>query len=350
MMRGLRMHGVGVRALAARQHFALPGDPPADVDVEVIDVPPELPGWGSRLAHLRRPLGGLGLGEFAERVREEAKAADVLHLEEVHVAWCSEGVATPSVVHLHYLVRRDRPLGVPWRREFRQVLEFGFAERAAMRRHRWLIASSPIVAAELRARSPHAQVQLVPLCLDPADYSTAPLDGPPLAGIIGTAAWPTTAAAIRRLVEEIWPTVHRHVPEARLLVAGLGTESLGLAGAGVEVLGQVPSAAEFLQGLSLLLYPITRGSGVKVKVLESIAVGLPVVTTRLGAEGIEAGDGVIVEESAEALVAAAVSILRDQEERRQRGVAARAAFEARYSPLPATEPLADLYRRLAETQ
>jgi glycosyltransferase involved in cell wall biosynthesis len=85
-------------------------------------------------------------------------------------------------------------------------------------------------------------------------------------------------------------------------------------------------------------------------VLESIAVGLPVVTTRLGAEGIEAGDGVIVEESAEALVAAAVSILRDQEERRQRGVAARAAFEARYSPLPATEPLADLYRRLAETQ
>src|SRR5262249_9106396 len=143
-----------------------------------------------------------------------------------------------------------------------------------------------------------------------------------------TAAWPTTAASMRRLVEEVWPEVRRHAPDSRLLVAGLGTEALGLTGDGVDVVGEVPSASRFLRGLSLLLYPIERGSGVKVKVLESIAAGVPVVTTRLGAEGIEAGDGVIVEESAGALAAAAVSILRDEAERRQRGEAARAAFEA----------------------
>jgi glycosyltransferase involved in cell wall biosynthesis len=340
------MHGVAVAALAARQHFALPGDPPADLDVEVVDVPPESPGWRPRAATLRRPLGELARGEFAQRVRERATGVDVLHLEEVHTAWCSEHVATPSLVHLHYLARRDQALGSPWRREFRKVIELARAERAAQGRHRWLIASSPLVAQELRLRNPRAHVELVPLCLDPEDYPIASLEGPPVAGIIGTAAWPTTAAAMQRLVEQVWPFVYARVPDSRLVVAGLGTESLGLSGPGVEVVGSVTSAGAFLRDLSLLLYPIARGSGVKVKTLESLAVGVPVVTTPFGAEGIDGGDGVVVAQESEELAAAAVSILRDQAERRQRGAAARAAFEARYTPFPATQPLADLYRRM----
>jgi len=131
------------------------------------------------------------------------------------------------------------------------------------------------------------------------------------------------------------------------VIAGRGTEKLaGNAGEGVDVLGEVDSAVDFLRSLSLLLYPIQRGSGIKVKTLEALAVGLPVVTTPLGAEGIEAGDGMVVAESEESLVAAAAEILGDPGERRQRGLAARSAFEQRYAPGPATEPLAALYRRM----
>jgi glycosyltransferase involved in cell wall biosynthesis len=105
-------------------------------------------------------------------------------------------------------------------------------------------------------------------------------------------------------------------------------------------------AGEFLRGLSLLLYPLERGSGMKVKVLEAIASGLPVVTTPAGAEGIEAGEGVVVESEPERLAAAAATILRDESERRERGAAARAAFERAYTPGPATAPIADLYNRM----
>jgi len=188
----------------------------------------------------------------------------------------------------------------------------------------------------------------VPFCLEPADYPPASLEGPPVAGIVGTAGWPPTANALDRLLRDVWPKVHTAVPEARLLVAGRGTDVFaGSAGASVEVLGEVPSAVDFLRGLSLLLYPVARGSGVKVKVLEAIAVGLPVVTTPEGTEGIDGADGVVVEHETNRLVAAAVSILGDAEERRQRGAAARAAFLRRYAPEPATEPLAALYERIA---
>ncbi len=348
LLRGLLAHGVEVRALAARQHFAVPGEPPDDLPVEVVPVEPEPPGWRAQARRVRRPYGHLARGEFAARVREAAREADVLHFEETETAWCDLGVSTPSLVHIHYLVRRDRPLGRPWQKRFRDVLEFRLGERAAVRRHRYLVASSPSIAAALRAEAPRADVVHAPLSLDPRHYTPASLDGPPTVGIIGTAAWEPTAKAMRRLVADVWPLIRSRAPEARLLVAGRGVDALALAREpGVELLGEVPSAADFLRGLSVLVYPLERGSGMKVKVLEAIASGVPVVTTPLGAEGIEAEGGVVVEADDHAIAAAAAELLSGERLRRRAGEAGRAAFERRYVPEVATRPLVELYARMA---
>jgi glycosyltransferase involved in cell wall biosynthesis len=348
MARGLKAHGIHVELLAARQEFAAAGHPPDDVPVEVVDVPPDLPSWRARLGRLRRPAGHIARTAFGSVVIERAQTADVLQLEEVDTAWCSEHIRLPSVLRLHYLVRWDRSLGAPWERSFRHVLEFELAERTAIRRHDNFVTSSPRVASELRRRKPSAQVEIVPPCLDPHAYPVATPAGPPVAGLVGTASWPPTRNAIERLLRDVWPAVRRRLPGARLLIAGRGTrEFVADVDDGVEVLGEVPSAVEFLRRLSVLLYPLDRGSGIKVKTLESIAVGVPVVTTPLGAEGIDGGDGIVVAEGTDALADAAVAILRDPGERRERAAAARHAFERRYAPEPATEPLAELYRRIA---
>jgi glycosyltransferase involved in cell wall biosynthesis len=134
------------------------------------------------------------------------------------------------------------------------------------------------------------------------------------------------------------------VPEARLAVAGRGTEALGLNELDrVDFAGEVPMSSEFLSQLSVLLFPLERGSGMKVKVLEALACGVPVVTTPAGAEGIAPTEGVVVCASDEELADAAVRILADERERLERGRAARRIFTERYSPLPATAPIVDLY-------
>jgi glycosyltransferase involved in cell wall biosynthesis len=329
LLRGLLDHGIDVRAIAARRAFSVRGDVPADLPVEVVDVEP--PGaFRARLQRLTRPLGEL-TGPFSERVRAMAADADLVHLEETETVWCDEGISKPSLVHLHYLARLDRGFGAPWSKRFREVLDATRAERAAVRRHRHVVASSPVVAQALKG-----EVVVAPLSLDPALYQQAPLDGPPTAGLIGTAAWPPTAAALRTLLEDVWPRVQA---DAQLVIAGRGTERFG-------GMGEVESSRELFQRFSLLLFPLLRGSGMKVKTLEAMASGVPVVTTTAGAEGIEPSDGVIVETEPDRLAAAATELLTDEAARRERGAAARADFERRYSPLPATKPLVDLYHRM----
>jgi glycosyltransferase involved in cell wall biosynthesis len=348
LLRGLRGHELDVVALAARHpsQSAFP-DPSPEDRVEVVRVPASAE-WRSRLGRFARPRGQLSRGPFAARLREAALDCDVLHLEEVDTAWCDRGVDRPSVVHMQYFARLDAPWGLPWSPRFRFNVEATAAEFAAARRHRHLIANSARMADEFRRIAPRAEVVVVPLTLDPADYEQALLDGPPVAGVIGTATWASTGLATRRLVEHVWPRVRRESRDATLRVAGRRMADLVTSspGEGVEVVGEVDSASAFLRGLSLLLFPVDRGSGMKVKVLEALASGVPVVTTPVGAEGFEGVEGVVVESTEEGLVRAAVELLRDGAARRELGEQGRQAFLRRFAPLPATEPAVELYRRM----
>jgi glycosyltransferase involved in cell wall biosynthesis len=325
LIRGLRAHGVEVRTIAAGQYFA--GSPPTDLDVEVVAVTD------------RRPKA------FAERLQDAAREADVVHFEQVDTSALGKRISGASLVHVHHRVRLDQPLGPPWRNDFRWIVKRALIERSALRRHRFLLASSPVVEATLIADAPRAQVALAPLALDGDLYPRVPLDGPPTAGIIGTAHWVPTREAMTRLIERVWPRVRGRIPEARLLVAGRGTDTLP-GGTGIEILGEVPSTVEFLRLLTLLVFPLSRGSGVKVKTLEAIASGLPVVTTSAGAEGIAASEGVVVEQRDDALAAAAAAVLLDRAEARRRSEAARATFNARHTPTLAAAPVVALYRRM----
>lgn len=352
LIRGLLEHGVEVRALAARRPFSLRVDPPADLPVEMVQAPRNERTWQRRIDRLARPGGELLRTPLATRVREASAWADVVHLEETATAWCDDRVTKPSLVHVHFLMRLDRSYRLPLSRralfESLFIAESAAAERHAINSHRYLVASSPRVAAALARRAPRADVVIAPLSLDPTHYVQAPLDGPPTAGIVGTANWPPTAAAMTYAIERVWPAVLARVPDARLVVAGRGSEELPSARgqANVDVLGEIPSAAELFAKLSVLLYPVPRGSGMKVKVLEALAAGVPVVTSPSGAEGIDAGAGIVVATTIESFIESTAAILTDERERLERGRAAREAFDRRYAPGVTTRPLVDLYRRM----
>src|SRR4051812_33385821 len=143
LLRGLAANDVAVTAVAARESWASAGTPPDGLPVTVVELPAPEHTLAARLEALARPIGTLGRGAFAEALQAAASEADVLHLDEIATGRCFvPGV--PTVLHLHYAARIDRPLVAPWKPELRELVEFARAERAALRRHRHIVVSSPV--------------------------------------------------------------------------------------------------------------------------------------------------------------------------------------------------------------
>lgn len=161
----------------------------------------------------------------------------------------------------------------------------------------------------------------------------------PVVGMLADWSWPPNRRAAR-LLFDAWPVVRRTVSGARLLLAGRGELSLGAA-AGVEVIGAVPAAADLLSRIAVFAFPCPPTSGPKMKVLDALAHGVPVVTTTAGVEGItDIGSGAEVADES-AFADALVRLLLDPQRRAEMGRAARQAILSAHAPAVAAQARAD---------
>lgn len=133
---------------------------------------------------------------------------------------------------------------------------------------------------------------------------------------VGNFKWLPNKDAAKFLVTDIWPKIHQRLPKAQLWIVGRNPtrEILDLSNQeNVTVSGQVDDIREVFQKASVLLAPIRNGRGTKYKVLEAMASQVPVVTTKLGIEGIAAVNqaSVMIAESAEDLANKTIQVLID---------------------------------------
>lgn len=131
---------------------------------------------------------------------------------------------------------------------------------------------------------------------------------------IGTAAHPSTAAALKAALDDIFPRVLKKAPDARLHIAGTGMETMVKnPGPNVEVSGFVPDILDAYHGARVLLAPVYDCAGVRTKILEAMASGVPVVTTPMGNQGINARHGIeaLIGKSSSALASNVLMLLRD---------------------------------------
>jgi glycosyltransferase involved in cell wall biosynthesis len=171
----------------------------------------------------------------------------------------------------------------------------------------------------------------------------------PVAGMIADWRWAPNRPALEHLLRG-WPYVRAGLPDARLVLAGNGSDLLGTAlPDGVDLLGPVPKIAEFWEQVGLLAFPAVATSGPKVKVLEALAFGVPVVTTEWGVEGLApaARRSVVVTTLAE-FARVCLDVLADPDRRAALGVAGRQAVLDEHAPAPAAKAraavLADAFR------
>lgn len=307
-----------------------------------------------KAASLRRPFSELfrsrELRATLDRVL--ARGYDVLHIEHLFNAWL--GLDRPrSVTYVHCLEVVDWELrqGLSFRE--RQVLfQMRRATQTLLQRTTRLIVMTPRLATEV-ARWRPAGAEVVPMGLDPSLYAPLLPTADRVVGLIGSMHWWPSRSAAERLLD-LWPRIHAQVPDAELLIGGWNADRyLGarFPMAGARLLSRINEPSSFFGQIGTLVYPTPRGSGMKVKVLEALAFGIPVVTNSEGAEGIEGGNvvGVVLATSDEDFVDRTVTLLRDGQLRGQLGRAGRRYVEEQHDPAVTVDRLMDAYRRLGLT-
>ncbi|MCP4574207.1 MAG: glycosyltransferase family 4 protein [bacterium] len=196
----------------------------------------------------------------------------------------------------------------------------------------------------------------VPLGMD--TEAIVPVWEPPATGpgeylFVGSFQHGPNRRAAELLVHRIWPAVANRLPGATLLLAGRGSRrfldgtNVDSAAVHVRALGFVDDLTELFLRCRLFLAPLPEGGGIKIKILEAMARGIPVVTTPVGAEGIAtSGDDVIViaEPDTAAFADAVVAAAADPDACRKRAARARSHLEAHYSWESITGRLAEIYQ------
>jgi glycosyltransferase involved in cell wall biosynthesis len=175
----------------------------------------------------------------------------------------------------------------------------------------------------------------VPIAYDSPTEALSPIEAP-VAALVANWDWPPNLMALRSLLEA-WPDVRELVPGATLLLGGRHFDRTGIGTLpGVESVGAVERSVDILARASVLAFPCPASSAPKMKVLEALGLGLPVVTTPAGIEGVAVapGEGVVVSPPS-GFAHALATTLADVERRAAMAAAGRRAVLNRHSPRPA---------------
>ena len=357
-----------VRAFALSDpERAYEGEWPGDVEAEVVPQPPR------RVRRAFAAAASLAAGgayserlyrseELERRVNEAAskEPARWVVAHSYHVAPAALAAGRPVWIDFHNL---DSEI---WRRTAETAGSSGVRGFARLQSERVRALEEKLVracaglscvserdAAKLRSFGGAAPL-LVPNGVDlrrHAFRSQNPTEE--LVLFVGDLSWPPNADGMRWLLSKVWPEVRRRRPASRLRVVGRDAPAdllrAASTGAGVELAGEGGDARDHWREAAVAVVPLLSGGGTRLKILEAAANGVPVVSTNVGAEGLDFSDEreIFRRDDPEGFAAAIAALLSDPKAARRQAEAARARVEREYGW---SEIAARFARALAETR
>jgi len=352
---GLASLGVELHVYYPANSHAEPEDPPYVPNVE----------WRSYEGRLRqgtrRKLAAL-FSRFPDQVwevlnrnlqrelRDRSRYFDAVVLEQAHMAPFAAYVPDDIPVILiaqnveHALMAQigHRSPRLKTRLRYRLgAVKFRRLERAAFRRAQLIVAMSQVDKSRILELVDEASVAVHPNGVDLEFHAYQPRrEGRGNRGnrlvMTGTMGYPPNLEAAMWIYHEILPGIRQQIPDARISLVGSCPSELRRLHdptVGFDVVGFVDDVRPYLRAADVFLMPLQMGGGTRLKALEAMAAGIPVVSTSLGVEGLDLGtpSAVSIGETTDELVELCVRLLGDSVIRQQQAARARAVVEENYS-------------------
>jgi glycosyltransferase involved in cell wall biosynthesis len=198
-----------------------------------------------------------------------------------------------------------------------------------------------------------SKAQVTPIGLDSRGYQPdySSYRRPLSISFIGSLDWMPNQEGLKWFLDGVWPVLRRQFPALQLHVAGRNTPEwlYRLRQKNIVVHGEVPDARSFINQHSLMVVPLLSGSGMRAKILESMALGKVVLSTTLGLEGIPARDGkeVFVADHPKAFAEIIRHCYQNRKILEHMGRKARHFVVEKYDSMSIAQQLLDVYESLA---
>mgnify|MGYP006277830349 CR=1 FL=1 len=228
---------------------------------------------------------------------------DLVHLDTIGLAQYSEALpGLPAVmnhhnIESHMMARRAEDVR-GWLRRAYMRLE---SRKLARWERRWCggyddnLVVSRLDGERLEKTVPDVSWTVVPNGVDteffrPGEPGTA-ADGPREGLVfVGRMSWYPNRDAIEWLLDEIWPAVRQEWPELSLTLVGSSPPERAKEAPNVRATGFVPDVRPYLNGAAVYVCPIRTGGGTRLKILDCMAMGVPLVATEMSVEGLDLED------------------------------------------------------------
>lgn len=172
---------------------------------------------------------------------------------------------------------------------------------------------------------------------------------------MGNYAWLQNVEAARILATEIFPIIRKKIPDTKLIIAGQNTGKISdLNGEGIELkdfaVDDIASVKKAYQENGIMVAPLYGPGGTRLKILAAMASKMPVVTTEIGTEGIDAKnmESILVGKNSEELANLSVKLFEDKDLYKRVAENSRKLVEENYSYSSIAKKLSDVYREVVE--
>ena len=172
---------------------------------------------------------------------------------------------------------------------------------------------------------------------------------------IGSMNWKPNVESVNFLINDIFPKIKALLPNAELILAGsnMPKDITSNHTKGIKVLGFIEDVPSFMASNGIMIVPLKSGSGVRVKLLEGLSIGVPILTTSQGAEGIEStlSDStkrtMIIENEIENIITTAVNLFQNQELRSEIGENGKKLIQSKYQIEPVTNKIIEFIKHIS---